>query len=84
MVDTCSQSNVLRCIHIALLCVQQRPEDRPTMSTVSVMLGSHNALPAPKQPGFFMKISTIDRESSSNPNEESISANHLTITLEAR
>ncbi|XP_062077288.1 G-type lectin S-receptor-like serine/threonine-protein kinase At4g27290 isoform X2 [Humulus lupulus] len=85
VVEKCTQSEVLRCIHIALLCVQQRPEDRPTMSTVAVMLGSRNALPAPKQPGFFMEISKLDQESSSKHNQESISANDFTITqLEAR
>uniref|UniRef100_A0A803Q6V6 Receptor-like serine/threonine-protein kinase n=1 Tax=Cannabis sativa TaxID=3483 RepID=A0A803Q6V6_CANSA len=84
--DTCTQSEVLRCMHIALLCVQQRPEDRPTMSTVAVMLGSHNALPIPKHPGFFMEISKTNHEdSSSMHNKESTSTNEVTITLlEAR
>ena len=52
-------SEELRCIHLSLLCVQQRPEDRPSISSVVVMLGSENALPQPKQPsneGQFQNI----------------------------
>ncbi|KAJ4828230.1 hypothetical protein Tsubulata_013111 [Turnera subulata] len=45
---------VFRCIQIGLLCVQQSPEDRPTMSSVVQMLDSVNSvLPQPKQPGFY-------------------------------
>ncbi|KAF9672898.1 hypothetical protein SADUNF_Sadunf11G0092300 [Salix dunnii] len=75
---------VLRCIHVALLCVQQRPEDKPTMSSVVVMLGSENQLPQPKQPGFFMGKNPPDQGSSSSKHE-SYSANKVTLTsLEAR
>ena len=45
---------VLRCIHVGLLCVQENPMDRPTMSSVVSMLGSENVvLPQPKPPGYF-------------------------------
>ncbi|GLT57856.1 hypothetical protein SLA2020_307980 [Shorea laevis] len=30
--ESYSQSEVARCIHISLLCVQQTPEDRPTVT----------------------------------------------------
>ena len=53
--ESCTVSEVLRCIHLSLLCVQQRPEDRPSISSVVVMLGSESALPQPKQPGFFLE-----------------------------
>ncbi|XP_010529585.1 PREDICTED: putative cysteine-rich receptor-like protein kinase 35 isoform X1 [Tarenaya hassleriana] len=47
---------VTRCIHIALLCVQNDPADRPTMSTIIVMLTSNTVtLPVPHQPGFFLQ-----------------------------
>ncbi|CAL5344756.1 unnamed protein product [Camellia sinensis] len=49
---------VLKCIQIGLLCVQQRPEDRPTMSYVLSMLDNKSAmLPRPRQLGYFMKES---------------------------
>ncbi|CAL5341861.1 unnamed protein product [Camellia sinensis] len=50
--DSCCLSEVLRSIHMGLLCVQH-PEDKPTMSSVVMMLGSEGELPWPKQPGFF-------------------------------
>ncbi|CAL5405754.1 unnamed protein product [Camellia sinensis] len=50
--DSCCLSEVLRSIHMGLLCVQH-PEDRPTMSSVVMMLGSEGELPWLKQPGFF-------------------------------
>ena len=46
-------SEVERYIHIGLLCVQEEAVDRPTMSTVAVMLASDTmALPKPNQPAF--------------------------------
>lgn len=46
-------SEVLRCIQVGLLCVQKRPEDRPNMSTVVLMLNGEKLLPDPCQPGFY-------------------------------
>ncbi|KAL0363285.1 UNVERIFIED_CONTAM: G-type lectin S-receptor-like serine/threonine-protein kinase [Sesamum calycinum] len=54
MVVPSAKSEVLRCIQIGLLCVQQRPEDRPTMPNVLLMLDSeHPVIAQPKQPGFY-------------------------------
>jgi hypothetical protein len=38
--NSCTLFSVLRYIHVGLLCVQQRLEDRPNMSTVVQMLTS--------------------------------------------
>jgi len=82
--DSRNLAELLRCIHVALLCVQQRPEDRPTMSTVVVMLSSENPLPQPKQPGFFMGNNPPAKDSSSNKHEAH-SLNEVSLTsLEAR
>ncbi|KAK2995786.1 hypothetical protein RJ640_013512 [Escallonia rubra] len=53
--NSCYLFEVLRSIHIGLLCVQQSPEDRPSMSSVVMMLGGESTLPQPKEPGFFTK-----------------------------
>nr|POF06589.1 receptor-like serine/threonine-protein kinase sd1-7 [Quercus suber] len=46
---------VLRCIHVGLLCVQESPIDRPAMLDVIFMIYNEaNKLPAPKQPAFFL------------------------------
>ncbi|BAF21789.1 Os07g0537500 [Oryza sativa Japonica Group] len=48
-----SWSDVMRCIHIGLLCVQENPADRPVMSSVVMMLGSDTvSLRAPSKPAF--------------------------------
>ncbi|CAN6374161.1 unnamed protein product [Urochloa humidicola] len=64
---------VMRCIHIALLCVQEKITDRPTMSDVVTMLSSKNtALPEPTHPAYFhVRVTTdgafaIDEPSSLN------------------
>ncbi|KAK1373897.1 Tyrosine-protein kinase [Heracleum sosnowskyi] len=44
------QSELFRAIHVGLLCVQPRPEDRPSMSMVVSMLSSDIELPHPKDP----------------------------------
>ncbi|MQM10617.1 hypothetical protein Taro_043509 [Colocasia esculenta] len=36
-------AEVLKCIKIGLICVQQRPEDRPMMASVVLILGSDTA-----------------------------------------
>ncbi|GAY34230.1 hypothetical protein CUMW_010320 [Citrus unshiu] len=50
-----SSSEIMRCIHIGLLCVQENVANRPTMASVVVMLNSSSlSLPLPSQPAFFM------------------------------
>jgi hypothetical protein len=38
LIDSCCRDEFLRHIHIGLLCVQEDANDRPTMSSVVVML----------------------------------------------
>ncbi|KAE9612799.1 putative protein kinase RLK-Pelle-DLSV family [Lupinus albus] len=52
LVISCPKNQALRWIHIGLLCVQERPKDRPIMSSVIVMLGSAINLPLPSAPPF--------------------------------
>ncbi|GMP52704.1 hypothetical protein CsSME_00018414 [Camellia sinensis var. sinensis] len=75
-------SEMLRSIHVALLCVQQCPEDRQSMSSVVLMLGSEGALPQPKLPGFYTKRNPLEADSSSSKDApSSTSVNEITITL---
>ncbi|KAH6757380.1 Protein kinase superfamily protein [Perilla frutescens var. hirtella] len=49
-----SLHDMVRCIHIGLLCVQENPDDRPAMASVVTMLNSVSVtLPRPTQPGFY-------------------------------
>ncbi|CAA0826542.1 Cysteine-rich receptor-like protein kinase 29 [Striga hermonthica] len=48
-------NDMLRCIQIGLLCVQENPADRPTMASIVLMLSSTTmALPAASEPAFHL------------------------------
>ncbi|KAL8506011.1 hypothetical protein ACS0TY_017027 [Phlomoides rotata] len=83
--DTFMESEVIRCIHVGLLCVQKFAEDRPAMSSVIFMLGTDGAiLPQPKEPGFFFGISSDPTRNFTSLGMMS-EGNKITITdLEAR
>ncbi|GLT31625.1 hypothetical protein SLA2020_063510 [Shorea laevis] len=74
--DAYTVSKVLRCIHVALLCVQKRPEDRPDMSSVILMLGSENPLPQPK----LLAERNLPEEEVSSSQYECVSINEVTIS----
>ncbi|KAI3800331.1 hypothetical protein L1987_28420 [Smallanthus sonchifolius] len=76
-----SKDEVLRCIQIGLLCVQEHAEDRPNMSKVLLMLSSDVLnLPQPKYPGFSLGKRHSDIESSSK-HDESLTINGVTVTV---
>lgn len=51
-----SRNEMLRCIHIALLCVQENSNDRPTMVSVISMLNSFSvSLQLPSQPALYLQ-----------------------------
>ncbi|KAL2931600.1 Cysteine-rich receptor-like protein kinase 10 [Bienertia sinuspersici] len=46
-----SMEDILRCLHIALLCVQEDPAERPSMANVvSLLSGEILTLPQPNNP----------------------------------
>ncbi|KAF8719397.1 hypothetical protein HU200_024107 [Digitaria exilis] len=56
---------ILRCVHVGLLCVQEGPQLRPSMASVVVMLNSRSiTLPAPAAPAFAAAgvVRSDDRE----------------------
>lgn len=79
--EKCNSSEVIRSIHVGLLCVQHRPEDRPDMSAVVLMLNGDKMLPQPRAPGFY---DGWDKAESSGKSEQ-FSNNDVSVTiLEAR
>ncbi|XP_042497666.1 uncharacterized protein LOC122076436 [Macadamia integrifolia] len=80
LLESCCTSELLRCIQIGLLCVQQDAKQRPTMSSVFVMLKSETLdLPRPQQPGFSIGRLTIQPEQSPLM-ADNISINGLTVS----
>ncbi|CAA2971614.1 G-type lectin S-receptor-like serine threonine-kinase At4g27290 isoform X1 [Olea europaea subsp. europaea] len=73
-------SEVMRLIHVGLLCVQQCPEDRPNMSSIVLTLGNEGVLPNAKKPSFFTERDLLTAESSTSTNA-ACSMNEMTITL---
>ncbi|XP_062185325.1 putative G-type lectin S-receptor-like serine/threonine-protein kinase At1g61610 isoform X2 [Phragmites australis] len=83
VVESCSLHEVIRCIHLGLLCVQDHPNARPLMSSVVFMLENETApLPTPKQPVYF----TLRNYETDQSNEHMRrSLNNMSITtLEGR
>lgn len=78
--STCVAQQLLRTVHVALLCVQESAIDRPTTSDmISMLLNDTVLLPAPKRPAFF----NGRVESNSTPEEsrqKQYSLNNVTIT----
>lgn len=78
--DSCSPNEVFRCIHIAMLCVQDSASHRPTMSAVVLMLESENAnLPLPKQPTFPSMRRSLDMVMW-NENNDVATSNNVTLS----
>lgn len=72
-----SREEILRCVHIGLLCVQEDPVDRPSMSDIAVFLQESGSaiLTEPRQPSFFMGRVISKDDFGADP-----SANGLTIS----
>jgi hypothetical protein len=84
----CGENEVLKAIHIGLLCVQENPTDRPSMSDVILMLvGRTTTLPAPSRPAYLFSLDAASHvhpggasELPEFPNKCYSSFNKVTIT----
>lgn len=79
----CSCDEMLRCVHIALLCVQENPVDRPTMAAVVHLLGSSDPITAvPSKPGFFLqgRLDGVSSMAITSPHQPTVSRNSASIT----
>ncbi|TVU20070.1 hypothetical protein EJB05_36258 [Eragrostis curvula] len=76
-----NSDEVLKCLIVGLLCVQENPDDRPLMSQVLLMLASTDiaSLPTPKQPGFAARTAATEDTTSSRPDCSIVDS--MTITM---
>lgn len=75
--DSYSEAEVIRCINVGLICVQEKIEDRPIMPSVVMMLNSEtSSLPQPKHPGFVLGRNLGESDSSS-----AVTINEVTVTI---
>ncbi|KAK9215431.1 hypothetical protein WN944_007436 [Citrus x changshan-huyou] len=74
-------AELLKCIHIGLLCVQEDPAVRPNMSSVAVMLASDTVtLPQPTQPAFSAGRIVAKSGQSSSSDSKVCSVNVVTLS----
>jgi hypothetical protein len=72
--------DILRCIHIGLLCVQEIAKERPTMATVVSVLNSEIVkFPCPCQPAFIQR-QTEQRRDIDQQCHNLNSFNNVTVT----
>ncbi|KAH9688789.1 cysteine-rich receptor-like protein kinase 8 [Citrus sinensis] len=78
---TCVGAELLKCIHIGLLCVQEDPARRPNMSSVVVTLASDTVtLPPPTQPAFSVDRIAGKSGQSSSSGSNSCSFSEITLS----
>lgn len=80
-----SRHEILRCIHIGLLCVQEKVAHRPTMGSVDLMLSSSSvSFRPPSRPAYFTEWSCESRLTDLNQsqisNSDKNSENNVSIT----
>ncbi|KAJ4831696.1 hypothetical protein Tsubulata_033179 [Turnera subulata] len=64
LADKWQTNEVLKCIHIGLLCVQEAVSDRPAMSQIVMMLSSDTiTCRPPSKPGFFVSRESFGSDS---------------------
>lgn len=85
--QTWSNDEAVRCINIALLCVQMTPSERPNIFSVNLMLTRKRMqVPPPSSPAFVFGDSSIDdrdfeiSDSSTSRSSVKYSNNEVTCT----
>jgi len=74
---SCHHIQVMRCIHIGLLCTQDKAKDRPSMLEVISFLSNENSeLPSPIQPPLYTFKSAKGAEQ-----HKSCSNNEITMSM---
>ncbi|KAK9215430.1 hypothetical protein WN944_007435 [Citrus x changshan-huyou] len=79
--QSCMGAELLKFIHIGLLCVQEDPAVRPNMSSVAVMLASDIVTrPQPTQPAFSAGRIAAKPGQSSSSDSKDCSVNEVTLS----
>lgn len=76
--ESCSNEEVLCCIHVGLLCVQDDSDARPLMSTVVSTLESRSTPPAmPDKPLYFSQRNKVAKRAEYG--QDSVDMEALTV-----
>ncbi|KAK9698713.1 hypothetical protein RND81_08G125600 [Saponaria officinalis] len=75
--DSFSSNEVIKCVHLGLLCVQEDISKRPTMSTIVLMLNSYScvaALSMPQHPSFLFNSNSDNSTTSTTTKSNTVSS----------
>ncbi|XP_052183288.1 cysteine-rich receptor-like protein kinase 7 isoform X2 [Diospyros lotus] len=76
-----SIQDMIKCIHLGLLCVQEDVAERPTMASIVLMLNDVSvSLPRPSEPAFFVRRDFDPARTESSNQSNNTSLNALSIT----
>ncbi|KAH9660256.1 Receptor-like serine/threonine-protein kinase [Citrus sinensis] len=80
--DTHSSWKLLTCLQVALLCVQENPNDRPSILEISSMLENENTadIMTPKKPPSFSNKAFEDEQNKTTIGLQICSSNDVTIS----
>lgn len=78
--DSSSPCKLLRCMRIALLCVQESANDRPSMLEISSLLKSESNLALSKKPAFSRENNGEEEASERIMQMENKSINQVTVS----
>ncbi|KAK9937411.1 hypothetical protein M0R45_014205 [Rubus argutus] len=84
-VSCINKDQLLRCIHVGLLCVEEKAADRPTMSdAISMLTNASVPLPKPTLPAFctyrYLKTASTDGEGPESMSLSRMSINSMSIS----
>ena len=83
--DSCSSKQFLRFIQIGLLCTEESPMDRPTISEVISMITNESTIiPTVKKPAFTNLDNDINRNHCINDLENNSNNNVSISTMNGR
>ncbi|XP_048132219.1 LOW QUALITY PROTEIN: uncharacterized protein LOC115731047, partial [Rhodamnia argentea] len=82
--ESCSSSQVLRCIHVGFLCVQEDPANRPTMLDIVLALsGQTLSLPVPREPAFFLQTELPNYKKGDDPGYDQFTSGSAPFSVNA-
>ncbi|PWA82873.1 Apple-like protein [Artemisia annua] len=72
---------IILCMHVGILCVQESATDRPTMTEAFMLSNRDTKLPSPNQPAFIFRQLNCGKDSKSTSNSGGVgSVDNETIT----
>ncbi|KAL2473885.1 Cysteine-rich receptor-like protein kinase 25 [Forsythia ovata] len=80
MQNSYARNEVIRCIQLGLLCVQEDIDERPNMASVLLTLNSYSTtLAVPQRPAFFIRSRTQNVPKEQDPNKSTSTSTALSI-----